>query len=242
MPPRFHCPGPLAAGRSFALPAPAAHHAVRVLRLKAGDAVVLFDGRGGEYVGSITGPGPEVRVRITRHDDVEREAPVAVTLAQALLPGEKMDWVVQKAVELGVAAIAPLETERAVVRLAGERAAKRVEHLRQVAVAACEQCGRNRVPEVAPLARLPDFLAGEAGSRALRLMPAPGAVRRMSELDLREDEMVVLIGPEGGLSENERQAAQAAGFVPMALGPRILRTETAGLATIAALLARRGDF
>jgi 16S rRNA (uracil1498-N3)-methyltransferase len=167
-----------------------------------------------------------------------------MVLAQALVAGEKMDWLVQKAVELGVAAVVPLETERAVVRLdAGSvRAAKRVEHLRQVAIAACEQCGRNRIPEVRPVTGLLQFLAGEAGRDALRLMPSPGAERRLSALPAPPREVVVLIGPEGGLAESERLAAASAGFVPVSLGPRVLRSETAGLAAMAALLARWGDF
>ena len=242
MPPRLFCPEPLAAGQVVALPNQAAHHAGRVLRLAIGDEVVLFDGRGGEHAGRITALGREVRVVLVRHDAVEREAPLRITLAQALVANEKMDWVVQKAVELGVAAIVPLATERSVVRLAGDRAARRVEHLRQVAVAACEQCGRNRVPPVAELARLPDFLAAQAASAAVRLTFDPGAGQRLSTLDLAGREVLLLIGPEGGLSGNETAAAQAAGFLPVALGPRVLRTETAGLAGIAAILARWGDF
>jgi len=242
MPPRLFCPEPLAAGQVVALPNQAAHHAGRVLRLAIGDDVVLFDGRGGEHAGRITALGRKVRVVLVRHDEVEREAPLRITLAQALVANEKMDWVVQKAVELGVAAIVPLATERSVVRLAGDRAARRVEHLRQVTVAACEQCGRNRVPPVAELARLPDFLAAQAASAAVRLTFDPGAGQRLSTLDLAGREVLLLIGPEGGLSGNETAAAQAAGFLPVALGPRVLRTETAGLAGIAAILARWGDF
>ena len=242
MPPRLFCPEPLAAGQVVALPSQAAHHAGRVLRLAIGDDVVLFDGSGGEHAGRITALGREMRVVLVRHDEVEREAPLRITLAQALVANEKMDWVVQKAVELGVAAIAPLATERCVVRLTGERAAKRVEHLRQVAIAACEQCGRNRVPPLAELARLPDFLAAQASSAAVRLTFEPGAGQRLSTVDLAGRDALLLIGPEGGLSDHEAAAAQAAGFLPVALGPRILRTETAGLAAIAAILARWGDF
>lgn len=242
MPPRFFCPPPLAAGRTLTLPEPAAHHARRVLRLAVGDDVVLFDGGGGEYPGRIAEAGREFRILLTGHDAVEREAPLAITLAQALVAGEKMDWLTQKAVELGVAAIAPLETERAVVRLSGERAAKRIEHLRQVAISACEQCGRNRVPAIEGLARLPDFLAAQAGSADLRLMLSPGATRPLRSVDPAGRPVTLLVGPEGGLGTNEILAAQAAGFEAVALGPRVLRTETAGLAAITALLAHWGDF
>jgi 16S rRNA (uracil1498-N3)-methyltransferase len=165
-----------------------------------------------------------------------------VTLAQALVATDKMDWLVQKAVELGVARIVPLETERAVVRLDGERAAKRIEHLRQVAIAACEQCGRNRLPDVAPVAKLPAFLAACAGGDARTLLLAPGATMRLGEVDPGGRAIVLMIGPEGGFSDGERRAAQAAGFEAVSLGPRVLRTETAGLAALAALQARFGDF
>jgi 16S rRNA (uracil1498-N3)-methyltransferase len=213
-----------------------------VLRLAVGDDVVLFDGEGGEYPGRIADAGPELRVLLTGHAVVEREAPLAITLAQALVAGEKMDWLAQKAVELGVAALAPLETERAVVRLSGERAAKRVDHLRQVALSACEQCGRNRVPRIEPLARLPDFLAASAATGAVRLMLSPGAVRPLRSLDPAGRPVLLLVGPEGGLSPKEILAAESAGFEAVSLGPRVLRTETAGLAAIAALLAHWGDF
>lgn len=242
MPPRLFCSQPLAAGQVVTLPNQAAHHAGRVLRLEIGDDVVLFDGRGGEYPGRITALGREVRVVLVRYDQVEREAPLRITLAQAVVANEKMDWVVQKAVELGVGAIVPLATERSVVRLSGERAVRRVEHLRQVAIAACEQCGRNRVPSVAELERLPDFLAAQAASVSVRLTLDPAAGQRLGALDLAGREVLLLIGPEGGLSGNEAAAAQAAGFLAVALGPRVLRTETAGLAAIAAILARWGDF
>jgi 16S rRNA (uracil1498-N3)-methyltransferase len=242
MPPRFFCPEPLAAGRVLTLPEAVAHHARRVLRLDVGDDVVLFDGCGGEYPGRVAEAGRELRVLIAGHHAVEREAPLAITLAQALVAGEKMDWLTQKAVELGVAAIVPLETERAVVRLSGERAAKRMAHLRQVAVAACEQCGRNRVPPVEALARLPDHLAAASSSPALKLMLAPGATRPLRDFDPGGRPVSLLVGPEGGLSPKEVLAAESAGFQAVALGPRVLRTETAGLAAVAALLAHWGDF
>jgi 16S rRNA (uracil1498-N3)-methyltransferase len=241
MPPRFFCPMPLAEGRAVTLPESVAHHARRVLRLDVGDDVVLFDGCGGEYSGRVADAGRDLRVLLVRHDPIEREAPLAISLAQGLVAGEKMHWLTQKAVELGVTAIAPLETERAVVRLSGERAAKRIEHLRQVAVSACEQCGRNRVPQIEALACLPDYLVARSASRALKLMLTPGAARPLRDFAPEGRPVFLLVGPEGGLSPNEVLAAQSAGFAPVAVGPRVLRTETAGLAAVAALLAHWGD-
>lgn len=242
MPSRLFCPQPLAAGQVVALTRAAAHHAVHVLRLALGDPVILFDGAGGEYAGTIVTLAGGVEVALSDHLSIERESPLQVVLVQSLVATDKMDWLVQKAVELGVAALVPLEAQRCVVRLGGERAAKRIEHLRQVVIAACEQCGRNRVPEVAPLMRLPQFLAAQTAHDGLRLMLAPGATRRLLELAPEQRRIVLLVGPEGGFSDTERQAAEATGFMAASLGPRILRTETAGLAALAALQARFGDF
>jgi 16S rRNA (uracil1498-N3)-methyltransferase len=245
MPPRFFCPQPIAAGRPFSLPAAVAHHAVRVLRLGVGDELVLFDGSGGEWFGRIgaIGGASDVRVELDGHDPVSRESLLRTVLVQALLAGDKMDWLVQKAVELGVTRIVPLETERTVVRLSGERATRRVEHLRQVVIAACEQCGRNLVPEVAPLTRMMSFLGAPGGTEeAARLILAPGSPRSLCALDRETRELVLLVGPEGGWSEAELRAAEAARFAAVGLGPRILRAESAGVAALAALQAHAGDF
>lgn len=242
--PRFFCPPQLHAQRVVGLPEAAAHHALRVLRLHAGDPVVLFDGEGGEYAGRLVEAGRAVRVELGAWRDIERESPLRITLAQALPAGDKMDWIVQKAVELGAARIVPLAAARSVVRLAGERAARRVEHWRQVAVSACEQCGRNRVPEVLPVLDLRRWLAGLAQEQGetdgLRLLLSPGAGRRLGEAS-PQGGVVLLIGPEGGLTDDEAAAAAACGFRAASLGPRILRTETAGLAALAALAALHGD-
>lgn len=226
----------------MSLPPRQAHHALRVLRLAVGDEVVVFNGSGGEYAGRIEPGGAEVRVALLCHEPADRAPPLPITLAQALVASEKMDWLVQKATELGAAAIAPIETERCVVRLSGERAHRRVEHLRQVAICACEQCGLNRVPELAGVARLPDLLASAAGTPAMRLVLAPGAGRRLAEFPRPTSEVMLLVGPEGGLSEGELAAARSCGFEQLSLGPRTLRTETAGLAAIAAMMALWGDF
>lgn len=241
MVPRFFCPQPLVPHGLAELPPAAAHHALRVLRLKVGDAVTLFNGAGGEYAGILVECGRAVRAQLGERRDVERESPLTLVLAQCLPSGDRMDWVVQKAVELGVARIQPLEAARSVVRLAGERAARRGEHWRQVAVSACEQCGRNRVPDVAPLLDLRQWLAELAqNDGSCRLVLSPGEGRRPRDL-AGERSCVLLVGPEGGLDEGEREAARLAGFAPLALGPRILRTETAGPAALAALGALHGD-
>jgi len=239
---RFYCPIPLQTGRTVTLPDEAAHHALRVLRLRSGDAVLVFDGRGGEYSGRVTETSPVFRLALTAWHDVERETTVALTLAQALPSGDKMDWVVQKAVELGVTAIQPLQSKRGVVRLAGERAEKRRNHWQQVAIAACEQSGRNRVPEIAPLFDLPHYLARPPGDNETRLLLSPHAGLSFSDLPRPTGAVTLLIGPEGGFDEQEEATALAVGFLAVRMGPRVLRTETAGLAALAALLAMWGDF
>lgn len=241
---RFFCPQPLAPNSLAELPSAAAHHALRVLRLGVGDAVVLFNGAGGEYPGRIVEAGRIVRVQLGDRLDVERESPLDMTLAQALPSGDKMDFVVQKAVELGVARIQPLLASRSVVRLSGERAARRVEHLRQVAISACEQCGRNRLPEIAPILDLRQWLAGLAQDNEIqremqRLLLSPEGGCRPREL--AGNRFLLLVGPEGGLDKEEAAAARLAGFADLSLGPRILRTETAGPAALAALGALHGD-
>ncbi len=240
--PRFHCPFPLAPGAIVELPAEAAHHALRVLRMKPGDAVRLFDGRGGEWLGRLRPAGRSVAVALESFDEAEREPPLSVTLAQALPAADKMDWIVQKAVEIGVARIRPLAARRSVVRLSGERMERRIAHWQAVAVAACEQCGRNRVPEVAPLGDLPHFLAKPPVAGEVRLMLDPAAEIRLSALPRPAGPVTLLVGPEGGFEEGECAAARSVGFQGVRLGPRTLRTETAGLAVLAAMMALWGDY
>jgi len=218
---------------------------VRVLRLKAGDAVVLFNGDGAEYSAIISEAGRDrLALDVTGRTVTDRESPLAVTLAQAVSGGERMDYTVQKAVELGAAAIQPLTAERSVVRLQGERAAKRAEHWQAVVVASCEQCGRNRLPHLLPLLAFDAYLAGEAARRddALRLMLSPSSARALRDFDRPAGAIVLLAGPEGGFSPQEERAAEQAGFLPARLGPRVLRTETAAVAALAAIQALWGDF
>jgi 16S rRNA (uracil1498-N3)-methyltransferase len=239
--PRFYCREALSPGAHVELPEPVARHAVRVLRLPPGATVVLFDGRGGEYPAHIERiERDRVYAELAAWQEIERESPLAVTLVQALQAGDKMDFTIQKAVELGVRGIVPVESRRSVLRLAGERAAKRVAHWQGVVASACEQCGRNQVPLVAPLEKLESWLARPA-SGILRLMLAPDAGQTLVDV-APAGEVQLLIGAEGGLDPQEMIAAQHAGFRAVRLGPRVLRTETAGLAALAALQALWGDF
>ena len=239
--PRFYCREALSPGAHVDLPEPVARHAVRVLRLPPGAAVVLFDGRGGEYDARIERiERDRVVAALGAWRDVERESGLAVTLIQAVQAGEKMDYTVQKAVELGVSHIVPVDSRRSVTRLSGERAARRVAHWQGVAAAACEQCGRNQVPQLAPLEKLENWLARPANG-TLRLILAPDAEQALVDLP-PVNNVQMLIGAEGGLDPQEIIAAQQVGFKAVRMGPRILRTETAGLAALAAMQALWGDF
>jgi len=225
--PRLFVESALRAGAKLALAAPAAHHAARVLRL-----------RGGEYEANITMPGRgHVVAEVGSRRDVEREPPLAVTLVQGVSSGEKMDFTIQKAVELGVAAIQPVIAEKSVVRLSGERAAKRLAHWRRVAIAACEQCGRNRVPEVLEPLAMERYKASKDCSKILL---SPDGERELR--DLARSPVVLAVGPEAGFSVAEESYLVAAGFAKVRIGPRVLRTETAALAALAALNALAGDF
>lgn len=230
--PRFHCPEPLATGQELALPPGPARH-VQVLRLQPGDALTLFDGCGGEYAAKVTHMGrSEVRVLVESHDPVEREAAVQVHLAVGMPANERMDWLVEKAAELGAASIQPLLAERSVLRLAGERAQKKQAHWQGVAIAACEQSGRNRVPTVLAVQPLQAWLATQARA-GLLLSLRPGTEPLAAAA--RVDEVTLLSGPEGGLTAAEEDAAAARGWKPVHLGARVLRAETAPLAALAVL-------
>ena len=247
--PRFYCSAEpssvLLAGGQVDLPENAARHAARVLRLRSGDDLVLFDGTGGEYAARIaTVDRDRVRVDVLEWRDAECEAPIRLTLVQALQSGEKMDMTVQKAVELGVERVVPVSSRRSVVRLEGERALKRLDHWRAVAASACEQCGRNRVPEVTALEGLDRWLGRPVAGAVLRLMLAPGSAQTLGNLapPVRGGQIELLIGAEGGLAPDEMEMAERAGYIGVRLGPRILRTETAGLAALAAIQCLWGDF
>ena len=242
---RFHYQGRLGNGSEVRLHADAAHHAIRVLRLAIGEPVVLFDGRGGEFEARITRiDRGEVSVKTGAHRDTERESRLHVVLVQGLSSGDRMDITLQKAVELGVAAMQPVATERSVVKLKDERAQRRLEHWQNLIVSACEQCGRNRVPEVFPVLDFADWLAQLSPTSPVeqaRLLLSPAADQALKALQPPE-RIMLLIGPEGGLSPVEMQLAQSRGFRAARLGPRVLRTETAALAALSAIQALWGDF
>jgi len=242
---RLYFSGELHPGRKCLLPRSQARHAIRVLRLKAGADISLFNGNGAEYravIEKATADGLVVQVRESWAAD--REAPLPVTLAQGVSSGERMDFTLQKAVELGVAAIQPLATSRSIVRLDAERAVKRLAHWQGVVVAACEQCGRNRVPRVEPLRAIDEWTRalGREPAVAVRLLLSPRASTGLHNLERPAAGVVLLAGPEGGLAPEEERDAFAAGFSAVRLGPRVLRTETAALAALAALQALWGDF
>ena len=228
-------------GTRITLEGSAARHVTRVLRLRKGEALTLFNGRGGEYAARIEATREaSVAVAVEERHGVERESPLAVTLAQGISRGERMDLVVQKATELGVHSIVPLLTERSVVRLDERQAARKVSHWRAVAIGACEQCGRNQVPEVSAPRSLREFV--EHGVAApTRLLLSPAASLRLADLPRGLGAITVLIGPEGGLTREEEQAAVSAGYTALGLGPRVLRTETAALVALALLQQQFGD-
>jgi 16S rRNA (uracil1498-N3)-methyltransferase len=234
--PRLYVDEALSAGVGQVLPDAAARH-VQVLRLQPGDAVTLFDGRGGQWTAQVQAIGRrEVSVEVLTHEPVERELPLVVTVAVAMPTNDRMDFLVEKATELGAAAIVPLISERSVLRLSGERAAKRVAQWRALATAACEQCGRNRPPRIEPVQALQEALRTTLveGAAERRLLAWRHA-RPWLPPSLHGSRLVLLSGPEGGFTEAEEDAAQAAGFFPTQLGPRILRADTAPLAALAAV-------
>ena len=239
---RFYHSRDLASHQEICLDEMAAYHAAKVLRLKEKDAVVLFDGKGGEYPARITGLAKnKVMVLTGEWQDIERESPLQIILAQAVSSSDKMDFTVQKAVELGATGIQPLVCQRGTVRMDAERAKKRVQHWQKVAIAACEQCGRNRIPQVGEIISLKKFL-GQADTGMLRIMLSPKCNLSLKQLEHIGSRIIVLAGAEGGLTNEEEQAANTAGFTAVKLGRRILRTESAGLTALAALQMLWGDF
>lgn len=228
------------------------HHAVRVLRLKPGDFVTVFDGMGGEFSGRLEQISKSgCQVRIEHHLPIERESPLVIELAQAICINEKMDWIIQKAVEQGAARIQPLITSRTLVRLTGERSDKREQHWQKIIIAACEQCGRNQIPRLLPLMPLSHWLEQKlvwkhknSNPAGHNIMLSPTAHQRLTELSPpRAGEFITLLtGPEGGFTGEEIDAAHLAGFIFVRLGSRILRTESAALAAIAAAQTLWGDY
>ncbi len=229
--PRFYCPAPLHTGLALSLPPGAARH-VQVLRMQPGDVITLFNGEGGEFDATVTRMGrSDVDVEVGAHHPVEREAPCAVHLLAGITANERMDWLVEKATELGVASITPLMAERSVLKLKGERADKKLAHWQGVAVAAAEQCGRNRVPVIHAAVTLSDWLKKAPPGQRWVLSLSEGT-QPLSQMPM-DGPVTVLSGPEGGLSPAEEASALAGGFAPVTLGARVLRAETAPLAVLA---------
>jgi len=239
--PRFYCPAPLQTGLALSLPPGAARH-VQVLRMQPGDVITLFNGEGGEFEATVTRMGrSDVDVEVGVHHPVEREAPCQVHFLAGITANERMDWLVEKATELGAISITPVMAERSVLKLKGERADKKLAHWQGVAVAAAEQCGRNRVTRIDNACTLAQWLAqhpASAGSRVRLVLSLSDGTRPLAEAVQGQMNVTLLSGPEGGLSPAEEALALSAGFVPVTLGPRVLRAETAPLAVLAALALR----
>jgi 16S rRNA (uracil1498-N3)-methyltransferase len=240
--PRIYIDQTLQAGREVLLPEQAGEHVARVLRLERGHPLIVFNGEGREYDARLASLAKRaVTAELTAVREVDREAPLKLTLAQGIARGEKMDWILQKATELGVARIVPIITERTEVKLDEERAERRLAHWTQVIAGACEQSGRNRLPALEPPQRLDRWLAALGETAPLRLALLPEGSTTLRQLPLMDNGAILAVGPEGGFSDHDIALLTQTGFQGLRLGPRILRTETAGIAALAALQALYGD-
>lgn len=238
---RLYVEESLEQGGSIRLEGDRAHYLNRVLRLEAGADLVLFNGQGGEFEARLErAEGDALWATVGAFDPVERESPLNITLVQGISRGERMDFTVQKAVELGVGAIAPVTTERSTVRLEGARQTRRLEHWRGIVVNACQQCGRTRIPPVDDIIGLDQWLESASESTSSRLLLSPRGTLSADAVEV-EGDVVLLIGPEGGFSQGELERVSRSGFRALFLGPRILRTETAAVAALTALQLKRGD-
>lgn len=238
---RVYAAQPLASGTEVTLPDAAAYHVSRVLRLRPGAPLALFDGAGGEFQGEILAvDGDQVRARVGARAAALRESPLAITLVQGVSRSERMDWTLQKATELGVRCVQPVLAARSVVRLDERQAEKKLRHWQAIVAGACEQCGRSVLPIVRPPVELRRWL-GDTPREGQRLVLSPGSPASLAGLSTTASRVELLIGPEGGLDDSELEAAAVAGFAPVRLGPRVLRTETAGIVALAVLQALWGD-
>lgn len=246
--PRFYYTEDIIVGHSIELPIDIGHHATRVLRLRSGDRITLFNNKGGEFLAQITHISKsKTTALINEYHAIERESPLMIELVQAICINEKMDWIIQKTVELGVTHIFPVTTHRSIVRLTSERAIKRLQHWQKIAISACEQSGRNHLPQISPLMSLSDWSNQKnrnKTSQNLGFMLSTTAEKSLTHFPKPSSDTVLtlLVGPEGGLTQEEENAILHTGFIPLRLGKRILRTESAALATIAAMQALWGDY
>jgi 16S rRNA (uracil1498-N3)-methyltransferase len=239
--PRFLVDADFAIGGETLLPRAVSHHALRVLRLRDGAAITLFTGRGGEYAARLQVDGEQAWAVVQGYEPIERESPLAVTLVQSWTATEKLEWIVEKAVELGVAALIVVPSARSLIRLDGERRERRLQRLNDIAVAACCQSGRNRVPAVSAAETLQSGLQRGLATGGLGLLLDPLSPQTMASAATGGLQFTLAIGPEGGFDDDERALAARSGYRTVALGPRILRTETAGVAALAAIQTLGGD-
>ena len=238
---RVYVETPITTGKPLLVEGNAANHIMRVLRLRSGDLLTVFDGTGGEFSARIQDFRKDaVVVSVQEHRTEDRESSLSLTLAQGISRGERMDWVIQKATELGTTRIIPVSTKRTVVRLDEKQTEKKLQHWRGVAIAACEQCGRNRVPEVTAPVDFYNLLPPDS-TGSTRLLLSPSGEVRIDDLKDVGSGVTVLIGPEGGLEDVEQEAAIHAGFKAVRLGPRVLRTETAAIAALTIIQRYFGD-
>lgn len=238
---RIFCPGPLIVNNEVPLPESGAHHVARVLRLRVGAALGVFDGMGGEFRAEIVSlEGNHAIVRINEQVTAISESPLKITLIQGVSRGERMDWALQKATELGVARIAPVLTARSVVRLDDKQSAKKHAHWRNIVIGACEQSGRSHVPDILGAITLRQYFL-QHHKQGMRFVLSPYGPAALAGLTSMSTRVELLIGPEGGLDDDELNAAQAAGFIPVRLGPRVLRTETAAVTALSVMQAMWGD-
>ena len=239
--PRIYLANPLTANSDVILPENAFHRVIRVLRLKPGGHLILFNGEGGEFHAILKHMDRHTAtVRVEKYVEREAESSLKITLAQSIAKGVRMDYSLQKATELGADRILPLITQRSVVRLSKDQLGKRLLHWQRVVISACEQCGRNRIPTILRPINYRDWLHLR-GKEEIALLLNPDADKNLTQLSPPTDSITLLIGPEGGLTSEEITLAKTAGFIDIRLGPRILRTETAGVAALAALQTLWGD-
>ena len=239
---RVYVDTPVNTGKRLVVEGSAANHITRVLRLRNGDALTVFDGSGAEFGARIEEFRKDaVIVCVDEQRTVDRESPLSLTLAQGISRGERMDWIIQKATELGATRIVPVFTQRSVVRLDDKQAERKLQHWRAITIAACEQCGRNRLPELVTPVDFFGVLPETFTPNSTRLLLSPHAELRIDDLRELHGGVTVLIGPEGGLDDVEQEAAMAAGFKSVRMGPRVLRTETAAIAALTILQRYFGD-